>query len=273
MSRRGTAKNNKQFSNNHGPSYSMENPSYGAKPLWESNMSQLRHQTSFNGISYLDVIKERERSDSGFSGEVFEELSNEAKFLHNIPENDHGFSRLHDTQEQYECTQRRNSSETIVASLLSTSQYPIISSARNINSRRESYDSGLSVSPVTLQTPPQFDIEFEASDSKYEDCKNAENLDNRDNKTPSNDTRIDDTTPPPARRRKKKKRLCSSLSVTQFCDVYRLTGETLGEGSYGKVEECENIVTKAKFAVKIISKSNVTFSRAKVCNSKFIVFL
>lgn len=272
MSRRGATQINKQFSNNHGPSYSIENPTFGAKPLWESNMSQLRHQTSFNGISYLDVIKERERSDSGFSGEVFEELGKEAKFLHNIPENDDGFSRLRDTQEQYECTQQRKSSETIIAPLLSTSQYPIISSARTINSRRESYDSGLSVSPLTQHTPPQFDIEFETSDSKYEDCQNDKKLDNRDN-TPSKDTGNDNTTPPPARRRKKKKRLCSSLSVTQFCDVYRLTGETLGEGSYGKVEECENIVTKAKFAVKIISKSNVTFSRAKVCNLKFIVFL
>lgn len=272
MSRRGATQINKQFSNNHGPSYSMENPTFGAKPLWESNMSQLRHQTGFNGISYLDVIKERERSDSGFSGEVFEELSNEAKFLHNIPENDDGFSRLRDTQEQYECTQQRKSSETIVSSLLSASQYPIISSARTINSRRESYDSGLSVSPLTQHTPPQFDIEFETSDSKYEDCKNDRKLDNRDN-TPSNDTSNNDTTPPPARRRKKKKRLCSSLSVTQFCDVYRLTGETLGEGSYGKVEECENIVTKAKFAVKIISKSNVTFSRAKMLKEIELYFL
>merc|ERR1712141_237060 len=187
-------------------------------------------------------------------------------------ENDHGFSRLHDTQEQYECTQRRNSSETIVAPLLSTSQYPIISSARTINSRRESYDSGLSVSPLTQHTPPQFDIEFETSDSKYEDSKNDKKLDNRDN-TPSKDTDNDNTTPPPARRRKKKKRLCSSLSVTQFCDVYRLTGETLGEGSYGKVEECENIVTKARFAVKIISKSNVTFSRAKMLKEIELYFL
>jgi MAP kinase interacting serine/threonine kinase len=102
--------------------------------------------------------------------------------------------------------------------------------------------------------------------------KMTKKLDNRDN-TPSKDTDNDNTTPPPARRRKKKKRLCSSLSVTQFCDVYRLTGETLGEGSYGKVEECENIVTKAKFAVKIISKSNVTFSRAKMLKEIELYFL
>jgi hypothetical protein len=43
MSRRGATQINKQFSNNHGPSYSMENPTFGAKPLWETNMSQLRH--------------------------------------------------------------------------------------------------------------------------------------------------------------------------------------------------------------------------------------
>jgi len=67
--------------------------------------------------------------------------------------------------------------------------------------------------------------------------------------------------------------LCGSLSVTQFYDVYRLTGETLGEGSYGKVEECENIITNAKFAVKIISKKNVTFSRAKMLKEIELYFL
>merc|ERR1719216_515714 len=81
------------------------------------------------------------------------------------------------------------------------------------------------------------------------------------------------TTTPSTRRRKKKKRLCGSLSVTQFCDVYRLTGEVLGEGSYGKVEECENITTKAKFAVKIISKSNVHFSRPKMLKEIELYFL
>merc|ERR1711997_884021 len=120
---------------------------------------------------------------------------------------------------------------------------------------------------------PQFDIEFEASDSKYEDCKNDKNLDNRDNTTPSNDTHIDDTTPPPARRRKKKKRLCSSLSVTQFCDAYRLTGEILGEGSYGKVEGCVSTFTNMEYAVKIISRSNWHFSRPKVrLSNKYFVF-
>jgi len=143
---------------------------------------------------------------------------------------------------------------------------PIISSSRNIKSRRESYDSGLSVSPST-NTPPQFDIEFDATFSKDNSQENLE----KSSDIISEQANVE--VPPPARRRKKKKRLCGSLSVTQFSDVYRLTGTTLGQGSYGKVEECENIVTKAKLAVKIISKNNVTFSRAKMLKEIELYFL
>ena len=232
MSRKGPAQLQKQMSS---PNHSIR-----AKTTWENNVRQLRHQTSFSGVSYLDVIKERERSDSGFSGDVYEELSNDSSFLKDIPERD-VFSA-------------------------NSSALPIISSSRSIKSRRESYDSGLSVSP-SANTPPQFDIEFDASFSKIDNENNLEKSSN----TVSEQTNA--AIPPPARRRKKKKRLCGSLSVTQFSDVYRLTGTTLGQGSYGKVEECENIVTKAKLAVKIISKNNVTFSRAKVIINFFYKFL
>merc|ERR1719361_3390427 len=55
--------------------------------------------------------------------------------------------------------------------------------------------------------------------------------------------------------------------------AFEIIFTTLGQGSYGKVEECENIITKAKFAVKIISKSNVTFSRAKMLKEIELYFL
>jgi len=265
MERKGTAHIQKHFSNPHFSSTSTDNPNYenvGAKPMWETNVRQLRHQSSFTGVSYLDVIKERERSDSGFAGDVFDELTNQDQILNNISEND-GFSRLHEASE-YDETNNTSS----IKNSNSTTPYPIRSYTRNINSRRESYDSGLSVSPTT-HTPPQFDIDF---DSSYPKPNNQETqcLEKNGNELPETHN---EGSPPPARRRKKKKRLCGSLSVTQFCDVYRLTGETLGEGSYGKVEECEHNLTKAKFAVKIISKKNVTFSRPKMLKEIELYFL
>merc|ERR1719361_359255 len=55
--------------------------------------------------------------------------------------------------------------------------------------------------------------------------------------------------------------------------AFEIIFTTLGQGSYGKVEECENIITKAKLAVKIISKNNVTFSRAKMLKEIELYFL
>lgn len=263
MSRKGTAQIQKHLSGLHPSTLSTNTPNYdnvGAKSTRDANVRQLRHQTSFGGISYLDVIKERERSDSGFSGDSFEELSNEAPFLNNIPEND-GFSRLYENPEE---NQQNNIAK--VTPCMKTAPFPIVSSSQNISSRRESYDSGLSVSP-SIHT--QFDIEFEASFLKA-GCQNVHNLEKSDNTQPKP---CNDNTPPSARRRKKKKRLCGSLSVTQFSDLYRFTGEVLGEGSYGKVEECENIVTKEKLAVKIISKNNPTFSRPKMLKEIELYFL
>ena len=44
----------------------------------------------------------------------------------------------------------------------------------------------------------------------------------------------------PQIRRKKKKRSSKPFWGTTFADIYKLTGETLGEGSYGRVETCKN---------------------------------
>merc|ERR1712123_452243 len=49
-----------------------------------------------------------------------------------------------------------------------------------------------------------------------------------------------------------------------FMDLYKLTGETLGEGSYGRVETCKNVFTGIEYAVKIIEKRLGSFSRSKV---------
>jgi serine/threonine protein kinase len=43
-----------------------------------------------------------------------------------------------------------------------------------------------------------------------------------------------------------------------------LTGEVLGEGSYGRVTTCVNMFTEAEYAVKVISKKSWCFSRAKI---------
>merc|ERR1712106_1236564 len=49
-----------------------------------------------------------------------------------------------------------------------------------------------------------------------------------------------------------------------FMDLYKLTGETLGEGSYGRVETCKNVFTGIEYAVKIIEKRPGSFSGSKV---------
>ena len=51
---------------------------------------------------------------------------------------------------------------------------------------------------------------------------------------------------------------------TTFHHLYKLTGETLGEGSYGSVKACRNIFTGVEYAAKIIEKIPGSFSRSKV---------
>lgn len=56
------------------------------------------------------------------------------------------------------------------------------------------------------------------------------------------------------RKRRKKKRTGSSLVSSCFQELYRLTGEVLGEGAYASVQTCVNIWTDLEYAVKIIDK-------------------
>ena len=66
------------------------------------------------------------------------------------------------------------------------------------------------------------------------------------------------------RRKKKKKKSDRTLVASSFADLYKVTGETLGEGSYGKVETCVNIYTGLEYAVKIIEKRPGFYCRSKV---------
>lgn len=75
------------------------------------------------------------------------------------------------------------------------------------------------------------------------------------------------------RPKKKKKRLCESLSVAHFTDAYALTGEVLGEGSYGRVQTCRHNLTHKNYAVKIISKQSWHFSRPKILKEIELYYL
>lgn len=56
------------------------------------------------------------------------------------------------------------------------------------------------------------------------------------------------------RKRRKKKRTGSSLVSSCFQDLYKMTGEILGEGAYASVQTCVNLYTDLEYAVKIIEK-------------------
>merc|ERR1719273_1776693 len=72
------------------------------------------------------------------------------------------------------------------------------------------------------------------------------------------------------RRRKKKKQ---RSMVPTFSDLYKLTGDTLGEGSYGKVQTCVNINTGMEYAVKTIEKKPGLYSRSKVMKEIEIYYI
>jgi len=65
-------------------------------------------------------------------------------------------------------------------------------------------------------------------------------------------------------KRKKKKRPQKGVVAANFDDLYKLTGETLGEGSSGRVETCKNVFTGMEYAVKIIEKIPGSFTRSKL---------
>lgn len=55
--------------------------------------------------------------------------------------------------------------------------------------------------------------------------------------------------------RKKKKRRAADARVKNFPDLYEPTGETLGEGAFGRVATYRKISTQKEYAVKMISKT------------------
>merc|ERR1712115_184003 len=57
-----------------------------------------------------------------------------------------------------------------------------------------------------------------------------------------------------AKTRRKKKASSTSLASNTFQELYRLTGEILGQGAYASVQTCVNIYTEVEYAVKIIDK-------------------
>lgn len=56
------------------------------------------------------------------------------------------------------------------------------------------------------------------------------------------------------RKRRRKKRTSSSIQSSCFLELYKLTGEILGEGAYASVQTCINIFSDTECAVKIIDK-------------------
>merc|ERR1711931_611521 len=66
------------------------------------------------------------------------------------------------------------------------------------------------------------------------------------------------------RRKKKKTASSTSLASNTFQELYRLTGEVLGQGAYASVQTCVNIYTDMEYAVKIIDKTVKTHSRSRV---------
>lgn len=56
------------------------------------------------------------------------------------------------------------------------------------------------------------------------------------------------------RRKKKKTASSTSLASNTFQELYRLTGEVLGQGAYAIVQTCINVYTEVEYAVKIIDK-------------------
>merc|ERR1711936_292737 len=107
----------------------------------------------------------------------------------------------------------------------------------NVESRRESIDSGVGVSPSPSPSPASVDSVGRT------------------------------------RRNKKKKKAFSTMSASSFSDLYSLKNDTLGEGSYGRVETCVNVYTQMEYAVKIINKDSWTFNRQKMLKEIELYYL
>ncbi|XP_048764180.2 MAP kinase-interacting serine/threonine-protein kinase 1-like isoform X2 [Ostrea edulis] len=85
---------------------------------------------------------------------------------------------------------------------------------------------------------------------------NSLNNNNEDNSSPFNRNHN-------SSRNKKKRRKAADIPEKQFKDLYRPTGEMLGNGSYASVRTYKNNHTNKEYAVKIIEKDNGR-SRSKV---------
>merc|ERR1711953_851507 len=97
-------------------------------------------------------------------------------------------------------------------------------------------------------------------ENEGEDCQHQQNAEEYDRATAIAERKEEAKT----RRRKKKKTASStSLASNTFHELYRLTGEVLGQGAYASVQTCVNIYTEVEYAVKIIEKVP-THSRARV---------
>jgi len=107
----------------------------------------------------------------------------------------------------------------------------------NVESRRESIDSGVGVSPSPSPSPASVDSVRSA------------------------------------RRNKKKKRQFSTMSASSFSDLYSLKNDILGQGSYGRVESCVNVYTQMEYAVKIINKDSWAFNRQKMLKEIELYYL
>lgn len=72
-----------------------------------------------------------------------------------------------------------------------------------------------------------------------------------------------ETTPDSRLERRKKKRRAADAGVKKFSDLYESTGESLGEGAFGRVQTFRNIAKNQEFAVKVVGKEDL-YNRRKV---------
>uniref|UniRef100_A0A8W8JH78 Protein kinase domain-containing protein n=1 Tax=Magallana gigas TaxID=29159 RepID=A0A8W8JH78_MAGGI len=92
-------------------------------------------------------------------------------------------------------------------------------------------------------------------------------LENNNNSINNNNNNEDNSSPfnrnHNSSRNKKKRRKAADIPEKQFNDLYRPTGEMLGNGSYASVQTYKNNHSNKEYAVKIIEKNNGR-SRSKV---------
>merc|ERR1711953_814192 len=153
----------------------------------------------------------------------------------------------------------------VAASLSLSSLFPLHSdqkpsSSPSVTSPGQNTSSNDMESHATTSTSNLLEtiMEDESGNSKRDnkenegaDCQHQPNAEEYDRATAIAEQREAAKT----RRRKKKKTASStSLASNTFQELYRLTGEVLGQGAYASVQTCVNIYTEVEYAVKIIEK-------------------